>query len=74
MLAWLEGRAAGTNQRLGVDVFEANGGMEIWAGGVDGVVRIWEGVGQTEGAQQRAWEWKAHDGMLSYFLVHDYFG
>lgn len=64
LLAWLEGRGAGTNQRLGVDVFSTEKGMEIWAGGVDGVVRVWEGVGMSEGALERSWEWKAHDGIL----------
>jgi hypothetical protein len=62
LVAWLEGREAETNQRLGVDVFEGEEGMEIWAGGTDGVVRVWEGVGKTEGALERSWAWKAHDG------------
>jgi telomerase Cajal body protein 1 len=64
MVAWLEGRNPWTNQRLGVDIFESERGMEVWAGGVDGVVSIWEGVGKSEGAMERAWEWKAHDGEL----------
>lgn len=62
LAAWLEGRHAFTNQRLGVDVYEGQDGMEIWAGGTDGVVRVWEGVGKTEGPLERSWEWKAHDG------------
>lgn len=62
LVAWLEGREADTNQRLGVDVFEAEGGVEIWAGGVDGIVRVWEGVGKTEGGVERSWEFRAHDG------------
>lgn len=62
LAAWLEGREAETNQRLGVDVFEGKDGMEIWAGGTDGVVRVWEGVGKTEGPLEKSWEWKAHDG------------
>jgi hypothetical protein len=62
MLAWLEGRQAVTNQRLGVDTFQADGSTEIWAGGMDGVVRVWEGVGMSEGKMERSWEWKAHDG------------
>ncbi len=62
LVCWLEGREAETNQRLGVDIFEAETGTEIWAGGVDGVVRIWEGVGMSEGAQEKSWEWRAHDG------------
>lgn len=64
LVAWLEGREADTNQRLGVDVFEADGGPEIWAGGVDGIVRVWEGVGKTEGGVERSWEFSAHDGNL----------
>ncbi|PSS16721.1 hypothetical protein M430DRAFT_19694 [Amorphotheca resinae ATCC 22711] len=70
LLAWLEGREAETNQRLGVDVFEGQNGREIWAGGVDGVVRVWEGVGQTEGGLKRTWEWKAHDDPVSSTVVH----
>jgi hypothetical protein len=64
LVCWLEGRGAETNQRLGVDVFGAEKGTEIWAGGTDGVVKVWEGVGMTEGAQERSWAWKAHDGMF----------
>jgi hypothetical protein len=64
LVAWLEGREADTNQRLGVDVFEGPEGMEIWAGGTDGVVKVWEGVGKTEGGVKRSWEWSAHEGML----------
>ncbi|KAH8678653.1 hypothetical protein BGZ60DRAFT_428486 [Tricladium varicosporioides] len=70
MLCWLEGRSAETNQRLGVDCFEAEGGMEIWAGGMDGVVRVWENVGMTEGACERSWEWKAHDDPVTSTVVH----
>lgn len=64
LVCWLDGRNAETNQRLGVDAFEGDGnnGMEIWAGGNDGVVRVWEEVGRTEGRVERSWEWRAHDG------------
>jgi WD40 repeat protein len=65
LVAWLEGREAVTNQRLGVDVFEAENGLEIWSGGTDGVVKVWEGVGKIEGAVERNWEWRAHDGKYS---------
>ncbi|CAG8955891.1 hypothetical protein HYFRA_00008741 [Hymenoscyphus fraxineus] len=53
LLAWLEGREAETNQRLGVDVFNAEKGMEVWAGGLDGVVGVWEGVGREAETNQR---------------------
>ena len=62
LVAWLEGREADTNQRLNVDAFQGTQGTEIWAGGTDGIVRVWEGVGLTEGAIERSWDWKAHDG------------
>lgn len=65
LVGWLEGRQAETNQRLGVDVFEGEKGSKIWAGGTDGVVGIWEGVGLAEGGLQKSWEWKAHDGKSS---------
>ena len=62
-LSWLRGRKARTMQRLNVD----NNGNEIWAGGTDGVVRVWEGMGRIEGVVDPAWEFKAHDGMDSRF-------
>ncbi|KAL9595726.1 MAG: hypothetical protein Q9219_006264 [cf. Caloplaca sp. 3 TL-2023] len=60
-LAWLKGRNADTNQRLGVEVV----GGEVWAGGVDGRVRLWEGLGMKEGTVDPSWEFLAHDGELS---------
>jgi hypothetical protein len=69
LVGWLAGREAMTNQRLGVDVFESEKGMEVWAGGLDGVVRVWEEVGMSEGMLETAWEWKAHDGELRIALV-----
>jgi hypothetical protein len=65
LVAWLEGREADTNQRLGVDVFEGEGGVEIWGGGIDGMVRVWKAVGKTEGGIERSWEFRAHDGKSS---------
>lgn len=70
LVAWLEGREADTNQRLGVDVFGAETGSEIWAGGTDGIVKVWEGAGMTEDAVQKSWEWKAHDGPVTSVAVH----
>jgi len=69
VVAWLEGREAWTNQRLGVDIFETEKGMEVWAGGIDGIVRVWEGVGQIEGPMEKTWEWKAHDGQFAPILA-----
>ena len=58
-LAWLAGRNAKTNQRLGVDLI----GDEIWAGGLDGLVKIWSGFTGKEGIMKPGVEFHAHDGM-----------
>lgn len=68
LLSWVEGREAETNQRLGVDisnVSNANGGLEIWAGGVDGNIRLWRNTHCQEGPQQPDLEWHAHNGVKS---------
>ncbi|CAL3971475.1 unnamed protein product [Diplocarpon coronariae] len=70
LVAWLVGREADTNQRLGVGLFEGEKGMEVWAGGTGGTVKVWEGVGMTEGPAERAWEWKAHDDPVTSAAVH----
>lgn len=57
-LAWLRGRCAKTNQRLEVDVF----GAEVWAGGTDGRVKVWEKLGIGEGDMDPKWQFRAHDG------------
>ena len=59
-LAWLQGRAARTKQRLEVGVM----GEEIWGGGTDGIVRVWEGLGRREGDLDPAWQFHAHDGIF----------
>jgi telomerase Cajal body protein 1 len=82
LVGWLEGRTAETNQRLGVDVFGAPGGdgksvneTEIWAGGLDGVVKVWKwrGVG-NEGDEDMGLaperEWPAHESAVSGVAVH----
>ena len=66
-LAWLEGREGRTNQRLGVDVIRrGNGsGFEVWAGGTDGKIKVWNGVGMSEGVMNPEWELQAHHGESS---------
>ncbi|KAG4432246.1 hypothetical protein IFR05_012279 [Cadophora sp. M221] len=70
LVSWLVGRKACTNQRLGVDLFPGENGTEVWAGGVDGIVKVWEGVGMTGGAVERSWEWRAHNDPVSSTVVH----
>ncbi|OTA64783.1 hypothetical protein K449DRAFT_275621 [Hypoxylon sp. EC38] len=62
LLGWLAGREARGNQRISCDVFpgqEGSGGFEAWSGTTDGAVKVWEGVGNIEGAHEPAWSWDA---------------
>ncbi|SZE99482.1 unnamed protein product [Blumeria hordei] len=70
LLAWLEGREARTNQRLSAEVFQSDSGTEVWAGGTDGVVRVWDGVGKTAGSVPNTWEFQAHDNPVTATIVH----
>lgn len=65
-LAWLQGRNARTQQRLSVEVM----GGEVWAGALDGVVRVWEGLGMVEGVMGPSWEFKAHEDAVSSATLH----
>ncbi|KIV86640.1 hypothetical protein PV11_02240 [Exophiala sideris] len=72
LLAWLEGRNTQTNQRMGVDLVRTDdqGGHEIWAGGLDGAVRMWKDPHQSEGAVPGSFEFKAHDDVVSGVVAH----
>ncbi len=65
-LAWLRGRKANTQQRLGVEVM----GGDVWAGGTDGVVRVWEGLGMKEGILDPTWQFQAHGDAVSSATLH----
>lgn len=65
-LAWLRGRNARSQQRLGAAVMEG----EIWAGGIDGKVRVWEGLGKAEGVIDPKWEFRAHDDAVTSTILH----
>ena len=58
-LAWLNRRKALTPQRLGAEIVDS----EVWAGGMDGNIRVWEGLGASEGVVEPCLEFHAHDGM-----------
>jgi len=51
-VAWLAGRNALTTQRLGISTIPTASGLEVWAGGVDGALRMWQNPGRVEGIQQ----------------------
>ncbi|KUI68777.1 Telomerase Cajal body protein 1 [Cytospora mali] len=62
LLGFLAGRDALTHQRLDLTVYpesEGTGGFEVWAGTRDGTVKVWQGVGNTEGCQWPAWDFPA---------------
>ncbi|ETN42271.1 uncharacterized protein HMPREF1541_04212 [Cyphellophora europaea CBS 101466] len=69
LLSWCEGRNANTNQRLGFDI-TTNGesSHEVWAGGKDGVVRIWKDVHMSEGGVAATFCLDAHDGNIPAFV------
>lgn len=60
----LTGRKATTNQRMGVDVVRTREGHEVWAGGTDGHVRVWNEPGMEEGPKGPVMDFNLHDGML----------
>ncbi|KAI9842203.1 MAG: hypothetical protein M1837_007416 [Sclerophora amabilis] len=54
-LGALWGRFARTNQRLGISVARTEtGGDEVWAGGLDGVIRVWDHATELEGDRESA--------------------
>jgi telomerase Cajal body protein 1 len=58
----LSGRRAITTQRMGVDLVQRPTGCQLWAGGTDGVVRMWNNPGQFEGELKPDAELKLHTG------------
>jgi hypothetical protein len=44
-------------------------GEEVWCGGTDGVVRIWDSFGKQEGVLNPTWEFAAHIGQSSIISV-----
>ncbi|MCJ1252221.1 hypothetical protein MMC24_000025 [Lignoscripta atroalba] len=65
-LSWLNGRKARTGQRLGAEVV----GTNVWAGGLDGNVRVWEGLGRREGVVAPNQDFKVHDDAVSSAVMH----
>ncbi|KAF7512226.1 hypothetical protein GJ744_002388 [Endocarpon pusillum] len=73
LLSWAEGRMAETNQRLRVDLFSspnASGDLELWAGGVDGNIRVWRNTHCQEGGQRPDLDWHLHHDAVSSTTVH----
>ena len=68
LLAWLEGRNAQTNQRLGIDLVRTDdqSGHEVWAGGLDGYIRMWKDPHTKECSISPTFEVKGHGGKCSF--------
>jgi telomerase Cajal body protein 1 len=72
LLSWAEGRNAETYQRLGADLSsspDAESGLELWAGGLDGKVRVWRNTHCQEGSQQPDDAYVVHTGMLTHIYL-----
>ncbi|KAL4882632.1 WD40-repeat-containing domain protein [Aspergillus karnatakaensis] len=72
LLGWLQGRQALTNQRMKIDLVPTGRGTshEIWAGGTDGKMRLWQDPTYTTGAQEPTLEWKVHEDTVSSTVLH----
>jgi telomerase Cajal body protein 1 len=71
LVSWCRGRKASSSQRLAFDLASnPQGGCEVWAGGRDGVFRMWSDVQDCEGAVEPSFELKAHDDPVTGTSVH----
>lgn len=66
------GRHAETNQRMGVDVIQTQDGHAVVAGGLDGVVRLWNNPDFRGRALVADEEWKMHDDAVSSAVIDPY--
>ncbi|RMD43587.1 hypothetical protein DV735_g1527, partial [Chaetothyriales sp. CBS 134920] len=77
LLSWAQGRAARSNQRLGVDISSSpvtttggDGSCQVWAGGVDGHVRMWRDLHLHQGALQPCLQFMAHNDPVTAAIMH----
>ncbi|OAL69968.1 hypothetical protein A7D00_6007 [Trichophyton violaceum] len=70
LVGWLEGRRADTNQRLDAGFIDINGSSELWAGGTDGVARMWKQPCHAEGGLCPTWEEKVHHDPVGSTIIH----
>ncbi|KAK5136593.1 hypothetical protein LTR08_002607 [Meristemomyces frigidus] len=66
----LTGRKADTTQKLGMDVVPTANGYEIWAGGLDGSVRMWSNPGSKDGAHTPDAGMRLHDDPVTSAIWH----
>ncbi|CAG7922309.1 unnamed protein product [Penicillium olsonii] len=72
MLGHLRGRKALTNQRMKIDVVSSgpDGSHEVWAGGTDGLMRVWKSPEYSAGGQDPDAEFKVHDDAVTSAIFH----
>ncbi|EEH22372.2 hypothetical protein PABG_04583 [Paracoccidioides brasiliensis Pb03] len=73
LVGWLEGRVGITNQRLKADIVPGgdSNSTGIWAGGTDGVVRVWIDPSNVGGeGRLPEWEIKVHDDPVTSAVFH----
>ncbi|EEH05592.1 guanine nucleotide-binding protein [Histoplasma capsulatum G186AR] len=73
LVGWLEGRGGMTNQRLKADIVpgDERNATEVWAGGTDGMVRVWSDPSHvTENGRQPQWEKRVHDDPVTSAVFH----
>jgi WD40 repeat protein len=72
-LSYCAGRNARTVQKLAFDIFPiptGPGHLDLWAGGVDGVIRIWNNPHLCQGAVRPCTELAMHQDPVSGVMVH----
>ncbi|KAF7716761.1 Uncharacterized protein PECH_008797 [Penicillium ucsense] len=74
LLGYLRGRKALTNQRMDIGVVVAgpDGGHEVWAGGTDGMMRVWRNPVYSAGGQMPDWEVRVHDDAVPSATFHPF--
>ncbi|KAJ5770133.1 uncharacterized protein N7511_002184 [Penicillium nucicola] len=72
MLGHLRGRKALTNQRMNIDVVPSgpDGSHEVWAGGTDGMMRVWRDPIFSAEDKDPDWEFRVHDDTVSSTILH----
>ncbi|KAJ5120850.1 uncharacterized protein N7515_010238 [Penicillium bovifimosum] len=72
LLGHLRGRKASTNQRMKIDVVPSgpDGAHEIWAGGTDGFMRVWESPEHCVGGKDPDREFRVHDDAVTSAVFH----
>ncbi|KAK5165053.1 uncharacterized protein LTR77_009150 [Saxophila tyrrhenica] len=69
-VSFLAGRNATTPQRMGFNITMTARGYELWAGGIDGCVRMWKNPGSVFETHHSDAAFKMHDSPVSSAVWH----